>query len=200
MVDAIAHPGRTFHQTQELIQTVVHLPDYCYHYSDACTTAALAGLFITMDYVHRFETGQLHLSDKQAGILEGAAIEIVLPGPEDTVLDLAKLSSKVDDALDAVDSPISSSTSKIKGGYQSAEFDVQVERSVPREQAPWYDAIPRSEKGDVGPGGLCGSRDESNPRATWTSRRISNSKRKWRAHYRSRRGGGFRPIHGFYDS
>ena len=107
-IDALVHPGRTFHQLQELTQTLIYLPDYCYHNREVCQANMLAGLFITMDSLHRFETGQLHLSDKQVGMLEGAAIEIVLPGPEDTILDLAKLPSKVDNALDAVDSPNSS--------------------------------------------------------------------------------------------
>ena len=95
-VDAIVHPVRTFNEMQDLTQTLIYLPDYCYHNSEVCQANALAGLFIAMDYVIRFENGQLHLSDKQMGIIEGAAIELVLPGPEDTVLDLARVPSKVD--------------------------------------------------------------------------------------------------------
>ena len=95
-VDAVVHPGRTFHEMQDLTQTLIYLPDYCYHNGDICQANVLAGLFIAMDYVIRFENGQLHLSDKQMGIIEGAAIELVLPGPEDTVLDLARVPSKVD--------------------------------------------------------------------------------------------------------
>ena len=104
-IDALVHPGRTFHQLQELTQTLIYLPDYCYHHREVCQANMLAGLFITMDSLHRFETGQLHLSDKQVGMLEGAAVELIIPGPEDTILDLAKLPSKVDNALDSVNSP-----------------------------------------------------------------------------------------------
>ena len=127
-IDALVHPVRTFHQTQELIQTLIYLPDYCYHNSEVCQTNMLAGLFTTMDYVHRFETGQLHLSDKQMGVLEGAAIELVLPGPEDSVLDLAKLSSKVDNALDAVDNPTVHSDAPEPS---SNHLDEKVEESAP---------------------------------------------------------------------
>ena len=94
--DALAHPVRTFHELQELIQTVVHLPDYCYHYREDCQANALAGLLITMDSVHKFETGQLKLTPKQLGILKGLFYATLIPGPEDYALDAVKLASKLD--------------------------------------------------------------------------------------------------------
>ena len=167
-VDAIVHPVRTFNELQDLTQTLIYLPDYCYHYREVCQAHALAGLFITMDYVHRFETGQLHLSDKQMGILEGAAIELVLPGPEDTVLDLAKLPSKVDNIptnthsdADLPETPTPNQHPhrplRPEDGYQTIPFNLEVDSTVPASEAPW-----RNYAEDSKYSGLVGYVDSSN--------------------------------------